>query len=95
MLKLAGVYRAFGGLENTVQSEEIRYLAGITEENLASIQSPYREKNATQCLALIEIGIGGQIVEITASFRNNLPRRALETHARLSHAGRIVSVTAP
>ena len=32
MLKLAAVYRAFGGLENTVQSEEIRYLAGLTAE---------------------------------------------------------------
>ena len=100
MLKLAAVYRTFGGLENTVQSEEIRYLAGITAEKLgsavtASIQSPYLEKNATQCLALLESGIGEQIVEITASFRNNLARRALETHARLSQAGRIVSVTAP
>ena len=36
MLKLAAVYRAYGGMENVVQGEEIRYLAGRTAEELGS-----------------------------------------------------------
>ena len=100
MLKLAAVYRAFGGLENTVQSEEIRYLAGLTAEALgsgvtASIQSPYLEKNATQCLALLNSGLSGGMSEITASFWKNLTKRALETYARLSPAGRVADAATP
>lgn len=100
MLKLAAVYRAFGGLENTVQSEEIRYLAGLTAETLgsgvtASIRSPYLEKNAAQCLAQLDSGLGGGMSEITASFWKNLTKRALETYARLSQAGDVAKVATP
>ena len=100
MLKLAAVYRAFGGLENTVQSEEIRYLAGLTAEALgsgvtASIQSPYLEKSASQCLALLDSGLSGGMSEITASFWKNLTKRAMETYARLSPAGRVADAATP
>src|SRR5260221_4331103 len=59
MLKLAAVYRAFGGLQNVVQGEEIRNLAGLTAEKLGApvtslIRSPYLEKDASDCLLAIE-----------------------------------------
>jgi hypothetical protein len=92
MLKLAAVYRAVGGLENVVRSEDIRSLAGLTAEELGrgvavKIRSPYLEKNGAQCVAQIEAKAGGDTGRITESFWNHLVERALETHARLSRAG--------
>lgn len=92
MLKLAAVYRSFGGLENMVHAENIRSLAGLTAEELgrgvtAKIRSPYLERDAAQCLAQLEAGVGGDTGRITESFWNNLAQRALETHARLSRTG--------
>ena len=100
MLKLAAVYRAAGGLENLVQSEEIRYLAGLMAADLGSnvttrIQSPYVEKNAAQCLASIEANLGGGAGRMTPSFHENLVRRSLETHARLSRAGSLHLAAVP
>lgn len=91
MLKLAAVYRAYGGMENVVQSEEIRHLAGLTTEALGSavttrIQSPYLESSAEECLAQLKARIGRDLRETKASFRQNLAKRALETHARLAQA---------
>src|ERR1700729_3794054 len=48
MLKLAALYRQFGGLQNVAQGEEIRALAGQTAQALGYgglIHSPYLESN--------------------------------------------------
>ena len=100
MLKLAAVYRAAGGLENVVQGEEIRYLAGLMAAELGSavttrIQSPYLEKNAAQCLALLESKLGGSTARLNPSFWQNLAQRALETHARLARAGSVALAATP
>lgn len=100
MLKLAAVYRAFGGLENMVQSEEIRYLASLTATELGDtvatkIRSPYLEKNAAQCLAVLEEKIGDEMSLISSSFRKNLSQRAVETHLRLARAGSMALAVTP
>jgi len=100
MLKLAAVYRAFGGLENTVQSEEIRYLAGLTAAELGEavstkIRSPYLEKDAAQCVAVLEDKIGDEMSVISSSFRKNLTARAVETHLRLARAGSMALAVTP
>jgi hypothetical protein len=94
MLKLAAVYRAFSGLENIVQSEEIRYLTAVVSDELGSaitaqIHSPYLEKTAAQCIASLESRIGAESSQMSASFRKNLAQRAIETHARLSQANNL------
>ncbi len=100
MLKLAAVYRAFGGLENMVQSEEIRHLAGLTAAELGApvstkIRSPYIEKDAAQCVAVLESKIGDEMNLISPSFRKNLTQRAVETHARLSLASSFAIAATP
>ncbi len=100
MLKLAAVYRAYGGMENVVQGEEIRHLAGLTAEQLGSavtsrIQSPYLERDAEECLAVLKSRIGSDLRETTPSFQKNLANRALETHGRLSQAGSVAQRTTP
>jgi hypothetical protein len=94
MIKLAAVYRAHGGLQNMVQAEEIRYLAGRVAEELgpkvtAKIQSPYMEKSATDCIAIIESWAGGERGAVSDSFWQQLENRALLTHARLTRTGKI------
>jgi hypothetical protein len=93
MVKLAAVYRAHGGLQNMVQAEEIRYLAGRTAAELGSavtakIQSPYLEKTAGDCLAILESWAGGERGQVTQTFWQQLQDRAVLTHARLSNVGR-------
>jgi len=89
MLKLAAVYRSFGGLQNVVQGEEIRYLAGLTAAKLgrnvtALIQSPYLEKDASDCLVAIEAQVGSEVRQMRPSFWRNLEMIAVQTHYRLS-----------
>lgn len=89
MLKLAAMYRAFGGLQNVVQGEEIRHLAGLTAEKLgksvtALIQSPYLEKDAADCLLSIEAQIGDEKNRVTPSFWHHFEREAVNSHYRLS-----------
>ncbi|MDR3401470.1 MAG: hypothetical protein P4L99_03140 [Chthoniobacter sp.] len=89
MLKLAAVYHAFGGLQNVVQGEEIRHLAGLTAEKLgkavtALIQSPYLEKDASDCLVSIESQVGDDKNKVTPSFWRHLEMGAVESHYRLS-----------
>ena len=100
MLKLAAVYRAFGGLENMVQSEDIRHLAGLTAAELGTpvsskIRSPYIEKDAAQCVAVLESKIGDEMNLISPSFRRNLTARAVATHARLSSASSFAIAATP
>ena len=89
MLKLAAVYRHFGGLENVVRSEEIRYLAGCVAEESGSaiagrIESPYLEKNVTECLANLESKGGMDKGATSTEFWQHLRERARVTHARLT-----------
>lgn len=88
MLKLAAVYRHFGGLENVVRSEEIRYLAGCVAEESGSaiagrIESPFLEKNAAECLANLEAKAGDNGAA-SSEFWQHLRERARLTHARLT-----------
>ncbi|MEP6671898.1 MAG: hypothetical protein ABJF10_22240 [Chthoniobacter sp.] len=92
MLKLAAVYRAFGGLQNVVQGEEIRHLAGLTAEKLgkavtALIKSPYLEKDASDSLVAIEAQVGDEKSGVTSSFWRHLEMGAVETHYRLTGDG--------
>ena len=89
MLKLAAVYRHFGGLENVVRAEEIRYLAGCVAEESGRaisgrIESPYLEKNVTECLANLESKGGMEKGATSAEFWQHLRDRARVTHARLT-----------
>jgi len=89
MLKLAAVYRSFGGLQNVTQGEEIRHLAGVTAEKLGRsvtelIQSPYLEKDASDCLLSIEAQVGDDRGHITSSFWRHLEMGAVDSHYRLT-----------
>jgi hypothetical protein len=89
MLKLAAVYRSFGGLQNVTQGEEIRHLAGVIAERLGRpvtmlIQSPYLEKDASDCLLSIEAQIGDERRQVTASFWRHLEMGAVDSHYRLT-----------
>ena len=89
MLKLAAVYRHFGGLENVVRSEEIRYLAGCVAEESGRaisgrIESPYLDKNVAECLASLESKCGMDIGATSSEFWQHLRDRARVTHARLT-----------
>ncbi len=96
MLKLAAVYRSFGGLQNVVQGEEIRHLAGLTAERLGSpvtalIQSPYLEKDASDCLLSIEAQIGDEKRHITSAFWRHLEKGAVDSHYRLTGNSKAVA----
>jgi hypothetical protein len=89
MLKLAAVYRSFGGLQNVVQGEEIRALAGVTAEKLGPtvvslIHSPYLEKDASDCLVAVESKIGDEKNRVTPSFWHNFEILVVNTHYRLT-----------
>ena len=89
MLKLAAVYRHFGGLENVVRAEEIRYLAGMVAVESGTaiagrLDSPYLEKNATECLAILEAKGGPGRGASSDEFWQHLCERACITHARLT-----------
>lgn len=89
LLKLAAVYRHFGGLENVVRSEEIRYLAGWVAEESGSrvagqIESPYIEKTVAECLANLESKGGMDKRAVTSEFWQHLRERARVSHARLT-----------
>ncbi len=93
MVKLAAVYRAHGGLQNMVQAEEIRYLAGRTAAELGSgvaakIQSPYLEKTSADCLAIIESWAGAEKGQVSPEFWQQLQDRAVLTHYRLASTSR-------
>lgn len=93
MVKLAAVYRAHGGLQNIVQAEEIRFLAGETAAELgtaitAKIQSPYLEKSPADTLAIIESWADGESSQVSREFWQQLRERAVRTHARLSRTGK-------
>ena len=49
MLKLAAVYRHFGGLENVVRSEEIRYLAGCVAEESGTVVTVMLSPRDSRC----------------------------------------------
>ncbi len=94
MVKLAAVYRAHGGLQNIVQAEEIRFLAGQMAAELgiavtAKIQSPYLERTPAECLAILESWAGGDQFRVEPAFWQSVRERAVLSHARLSRTGRV------
>ena len=98
MVKLAAVYRSFGGLQNVVQGEEIRHLAGVTASALGAqvtsqIQSPYLEADAADCLVLLETQAGAEKAEVTASFWRHLEQNAVDAHYRLSGGAKVALTT--
>lgn len=89
MLKLAAVYRHFGGLENVVRAEEIRYLAGMVAVESGGaitgrLDSPYLEKNVADCLAILEAKGGAERGASSEEFWHHLRARARVTYARLA-----------
>jgi len=87
MLKLAALYRQFGGLQNVVQGEEIRALAGQTVQSLGYgglIHSPYLEASVTECIASIERQTGAENTEVRPVCWHHLIRMARHSFARLS-----------
>ena len=89
MLKLSAVYRHFGGLENVVRAEEIRYLAGMVAVESGGaitgrLDSPYLEKNASDCLAVLEAKGGVDKGAASEEFWQHLRARARVSHARLA-----------
>src|ERR1700678_3449389 len=87
MLKLAEVYRQFGGLQNVAQGEEIRALAGQTVQKLGYgglISSPYLESSPEECVALIERQAGAEKGEVRPIFWQHLLETACQSFARLS-----------
>ena len=98
MLKLAAVYRSFGGLQNVVQGEEIRQLAGLTAAELGTtvtsrILSPYLEADAADCLVLLEAQAGAEKAQVTPSFWRHLEQVAVDTHYRLSGGAKVAFAT--
>jgi hypothetical protein len=87
MLKLAALYRQFGGLQNVAQGEEIRALAGQTVQRLGYgglISSPYLESNPEECVALIERQAGVEKSEVRPIFWQHMIETACQSFARLS-----------
>ena len=89
MLKLSAVYRHFGGLENVVRAEEIRYLAGMVAVESGGaitgrLDSPYLEKNVTDCLANLEAKGGMEKGATSEEFWQHLRARARVNYARLA-----------
>ncbi len=87
MLKLAALYRQFGGLQNVVQAEEIRALAGRTVQALGYgglIHSSYLESNVVDCVASITRQAGGDTGEVRPIFWRHLIETARQSYARLS-----------
>jgi hypothetical protein len=98
MVKLATVYRSFGGLQNVVQGEEIRHLAAVTASQLGAavtsqIQSPYLEADAADCLVLLEAQAGAEKGQVTASFWRHLEQNAVDSHFRLSGGAKVALTT--
>jgi hypothetical protein len=81
MLKLAAVYRQFGGLQNVAQGEEIRALAGQTVQKLGY---GGLESNPDECVALIERQAGAEKGEVRSIFWQHLLATACQSCARLS-----------
>jgi hypothetical protein len=87
MLKLAALYREFGGLQNVVQAEEIRYLAGRTVQELGyggRIKSRYLEMNSQECMATIQRLAGSERWEVTPEFWQHLLAVSRQSYLRLS-----------
>jgi len=100
MLKLAAVYTSFGGLQNVVQAEEIRFLAGRTATKLGSnvaalIHSPYLEKDAADCLLTLEAKAGAEKNQVTPSFWRALERGVVENHYRLTSCNSVKLAQVP
>jgi hypothetical protein len=87
MLKLAALYREFGGLQNVVQAEEIRYLAGRTVQQLGyggHFKSQYLETSPRDCLAEIQRLAGDERGEVTPEFWQHLLAVAQQSFLRLA-----------
>jgi hypothetical protein len=94
MLKLAALYREFGGLQNVVQAEEIRYLAGRTVQELGysgRIKSRYLEMNSQECAATIQRLAGADRWEVTPEFWQHLLAVSRQSYLRLSGEQRHVA----
>ena len=99
MLKLAAIYREFGGLQNVVQGEEIRSLAGVAARDLhfgGRINSPDLEYSVEECIDLIERKAGLEKSEVRPSFWQHLIETAGISFTRLATPSTItVQTSAP
>ena len=98
MLKLAAVYRTFGGLQNVVQGEEIRALAGQTAEqiNVGGIDSPYLEDTLEECLAQVIQQIGADRGSARSFFLEHLMDSVRDSYSLLAgQSGTVTTAPAP
>jgi hypothetical protein len=97
MLKLAAVYRAFGGLQNVVQGEEIRALAGqIADEiSVGGIDSPYLEDTLEECLAQVAQQIGADRGTARTFFMEHLMTSVRDSYSLLAGQSGTVTTAAP
>jgi len=98
MLKLAAVYRTFGGLQNVVQGEEIRALAGQTADriNVGGIDSPYLEDTLDDCLAQVTRQIGADRGSARAFFMEHLMDSVRDSYSLLAgQSGTVTTAAEP
>lgn len=97
MLKLAAVYRAFGGLQNVVQGEEIRSLAGQTAEqiNVGDLDTTYLESTVEECIAQVLEQIGADRGAARSFFFDNLIASVRESYSQLAAQTGSVTSAAP
>ncbi len=97
MLKLAAVYRSFGGLQNVVQGEEIRALAGQTADQISvgGIDSPYLEDTLDQCLAQVAQQIGAERAQARSFFWDHLMASVRDSYSLLAGQSGPVTAEAP
>lgn len=87
MLKLAAIYRGFGGLQNVVQGEEIRTLAGQTASQIgctSRLDSPYLESSLADCLTLLARQIAADKGAARPHFHTGLIEAARLSYLRLA-----------
>jgi hypothetical protein len=87
MLKLAALYRQFGGLQNVAQGEEIRALAGQTVQALGYgglIHSPYLLSNIAAAVEISQRKAAGESAEVRSIFWQHLIATACRSVARIS-----------
>jgi hypothetical protein len=87
MLKLAEVYRKFGGLQNIALAEEIRAAAAQTVQATGyggRIRSTYLEANVAEVIAAIERNVAGERNEVRPIFLQHLLETARRSYARLT-----------
>jgi len=87
MVKLAAVYRQFGGFQNVAQGEEIRCLAGHVAEELnfgGRLPPMYLECCVQDCVHALETNTGLDVAKVPSEFWQHFVEYAAQNWARLT-----------